>query len=512
MKKKKSRQGFIQEKEEKKGLIKIVAFRIYEALIKKELFQNWPFYIIVFLAIPTLFFLMKAELSYPDGLGYFIYTRSLLLDHNLSFLNELKSLSINPEANKYFHYTQNGYISSPFAIGTPILWIPFFLFAHILILFCNFFKTGYIIPTDGNSYLYLFSVSLGSCIYGILSLFLSLKLCLRLFLIKDSFLSLLAIWLSSPFVFCFYYMPNYSHLADSFAISLFLLMWVSSKDKNGLVWWFIYGISFGLLVLVRWQNLLLGILLLIPLRIHKLFIQHILFGIGSFVVFLPQLIAWKIIYGKFFLIPQGEGFMRWTNPEILKFLFSSWHGLYSWTPILFFSTIGLFLLYKIDKRLFIGFLLIILIQLYVNSCVADWWAGISFGARRLTGLTPIFILGLACFLCFLRKGIIRYFLVSICFFWSFTLILSMLSSPDYLGEYHSYSELIKIQLHSLLNLKESALKLLDFSPLEKIKEFKAYNLSSTIKTIYCIFGCLFFLFLKIAYIKIFRQKRGISEV
>ncbi|MEW6482938.1 MAG: hypothetical protein AB1397_08125 [bacterium] len=56
MKKKKSKQGFIQDKEENKGLIKIVAFRIYEALIKMEFFQNWP-YIIIFIATSLLFYL-----------------------------------------------------------------------------------------------------------------------------------------------------------------------------------------------------------------------------------------------------------------------------------------------------------------------------------------------------------------------------------------------------------------------------------------------------------------------
>lgn len=425
------------------------------------------------------------------------------MDRDLSFLNDITPFSIDPNSNKYFHYTQTGYISSPFAIGTPILLIPFFLLAHILTLFCNLFipKTGYLLPSNGNSYLYLFSISLGSCIYGILSLFLSLKLCLRYFSLKHSFISLLAIWFSSPFVFCFYYMPNYSHLADSFAISLFLLMWVSSKDKKGLVFWFLYGISFGLCVLVRWQNMLLFVLTLIPIRIHKLFKEHLLFMVGSIITFLPQLIVFKILYGSFFLIPQGEGYMLWKRPEILNSLFSSWHGLYSWTPILLFSTIGLFLLYFKDKRIAIGFLILFLLQVYVNSCVADWWAGLSFSARRLTGLTPIFILSLASFLYFLKIRI-KYLFLFISFFWSFILIVSMMNAPDYLSEYHSYSEILKMQLHSLLNLKKQALKLLSFSPLDKLYEFKNYNLYSIIKVVYYIMGGLFFLFLRLCWIKI----------
>ena len=188
--------------------------------------------------------------------------------------------------------------------------------------------------------------------------------------------------------------------------------------------------------------------------------------------FFPQLIAWKIIYGKFLLIPQGEGFMRWGHPEILKFLFSSWHGFYSWTPILIFSTIGLFLLYQRDRRMAIGFFLIFILQIYVNSCASDWQAGISFGARRMTGLTPIFVIGLASFLSLFsgRKRAVKYLLVGITSFSALILVISMLSSTDYLGDYHSCPELMNIQLKTLSNLKETFPSLISFGPLRMLNE------------------------------------------
>lgn len=497
----------INKHQETKGLLKLAFLKIYKGFIKNEFYKRWSFYIIFILAGSTIIFTIKGDLSYPDGLGYFVYTKSLVMDKDISFLNELKDFLIDPKGNKYFYPTQNGYVSNPFAIGTSILWIPFFILAHLLTLLCNLFLTNIKLPSNGISYLYTLSVSLGGCFYGILALFLSLKITSKLFSPKNSFLALLGIWFGSPFVFCFYYMANYSHLVDSFVIALFILKWIDSYEKNGFFWWFGYGLIFGIAILVRWQNLLFGILLLIPPRIHRLFIHHLLFALGSFLAFLPQFIVWKIIYGEFLLIPQGESYMQWMCPEILKSLFSSWHGLYSWTPILILSTIGLFLLYKRNKRMTIGFLLIFLLQVYVNSCVLDWWAGISFGARRLTGLTIIFIIGLASFLSFVR-GKIWYFLVGILSLWSLVLVISMLNAPDYLGEYHSYHELIKIIVNTLLNIKESAQTLISFGPLAKLKEYQSNSeLFSCIKIMYyCLFGILF-LILRICYELITRSKK-----
>jgi hypothetical protein len=288
-------------------------------------------------------------------------------------------------------------------------------------------------------------------------------------------------------------------------------MWIESKEKEKWFWWVCFGLSFGFAAAVRWQNILLGILLLIPLKINrKAIVLYAIFLLGSLLAFSPQFIAWKIIYGEFLLIPQGESFMRWTHPEILRFLFSSWHGLYSWAPILIFSTIGLFLLYKRDRRMAIGFLLILLIQVYVNSCVSDWHAGTSFGARRMTGLTPIFVIGLASFLSLFsgRKRVVKYLLVGITSFFALILVISMLNAPDYLGDYHSYPELMNIQLKTLFNLKEMFPAFISFGPLRMLNEYQAdKQIFFSLKVFYITLGILFFFLLKIGYEAIMKERR-----
>jgi len=110
------------------------------------------------------------------------------------------------------------------------------------------------------------------------------------------------------------------------------------------------------------------------------------------------MVAWKILYGSFLTIPQGEGFMHWGAPQILSLLFSTNHGLITYTPIMLFCLIGLFL-FKPGNRmnviLLAVFLTIFLIEFYLNSVADDWAGGWAFGARRLLSCSIIFSWGLA---------------------------------------------------------------------------------------------------------------------
>jgi hypothetical protein len=483
-----------------KGYLPYIAKSVWQA-IRNEFGKRWLFYLLLLISFPSIFFFMKSSLVYPDGIGYFSYTRSLVMDRDILLRNELIRYNISLPG-KYFYPTHGEYISNPFAIGTALAWIPFFLIVHLLVLIANFFLRDIPILSNGMSYLYSMACSLSSCFYGILFLLLSFKLSKKLFSTENSLLAMLGIWFISPFVFCFYWMPTHSHLVDAFAVALFLLMWVESTKDHRLFWWFCFGFSFGFATIVRWQNILLGMLLLVPPKISiRLIPAYIFFFLGAFISFSPQLIVWKIIYGKFLTIPQGEGFMQWTHPEILKFLFSSWHGLYSWTPIILLSTIGLFLLYQKDKRIAIGFLLVFVSQVYVNSCVSDWWAGISFGARRMTGISLIFIVGLASFFSMLKnRRFLKCLILSVLFIYAWTLILSMLSAKDFLGDYHSWHDLLRIILNTLLNIKENSSGLTSYSFLATLKEYPLpQNILLAIKLIYLSFWIMLFFGLMIAH-------------
>jgi hypothetical protein len=123
--------------------------------------------------------------------------------------------------------------------------------------------------------------------------------------------------------------------------------------------------------------------------------ELVLGALGFFLVFSPQLLYWKLLYGGFLLVPQGGGYVDLGSPRIEEVLFSSRHGLLSWAPVLWLALAGLPRFVRRAPVLGGALVVSTLLALYVNASVFDWWAGASFGSRRFDGALPFFALGLA---------------------------------------------------------------------------------------------------------------------
>ena len=162
------------------------------------------------------------------------------------------------------------------------------------------------------------------------------------------------------------------------------------------------GLLLGAAACVRWQNAIFGFLPLLSiagtllerprLGARNLGVLAVTFLIGL----VPQLLAWKTIFGRFYVgVPVGSDFMRWSQPFVTEILFSSRHGLFSWSPVLIFAAVGFLLFVRREPRIGIPLALLLAGVTYVNSSVGDWWAGGAFGARRFDSAIPILAMGLA---------------------------------------------------------------------------------------------------------------------
>ena len=102
------------------------------------------------------------------------------------------------------------------------------------------------------------------------------------------------------------------------------------------------------MTICRWQGALYGLLIL-PLAVQGLSNKSIrpvwlLAAAGAaLLVFSPQFIAWKILFGRWITIPQGQGFLEPSSANLLIPLFSANHGFFNWTPVMFLGFVGLFL-------------------------------------------------------------------------------------------------------------------------------------------------------------------------
>ncbi len=361
---------------------------------------------------------------HSDGRGYYAYIRSLAIDHDLDFINEYTVYTDDPSGlPDVNHRTATGLVQNVWSVGPAILWIPFFYAAHLGTYILNLL--GFAIPRDGYSLLYTLAASFGSAFYAFLGILLVYDLCVSYFGFSRaaSMLATVSVWFASPLTMYMYREPAMGHTFAFFAVSLFLYLFFFTKENrtrpaNGgaTLQWIWLGLSAGLMVLVRWQDVAF---LSIPAiyfivegvkwarerawgRLRELVSHWGIFLATVAFLFLPQMIVWKIIYGVYLLNPHkfviplgGEKFMLWESPSILGVLFSMRHGLFTWTPVLLLALPGFYYLYKRDRVIAIALLVALGLQVYINASAIDWWSSVSFGQRRMIETLPIFVFGLA---------------------------------------------------------------------------------------------------------------------
>lgn len=355
-----------------------------------------------------------------DGVGYYAYLRSFFFDHDLDFRNEYSYFaSVLPQDSQSLASTfldmstKTGHAPNTWPIGPAILWTPFFLTGHTFAKSLS--SLGQNVTLDGYSPPYQLAVALGSAIYAFAGLVLVYQICRQYCHEHSSLLAILLIWFGTSLTAYMYFIPSMSHACAFFSVSLFFYLWYRTRYARPLKAWLALGMAAGLMTLQRFQDgafvIVIAIELLLLLmawirkrewkRILALGIPVLIFMAGAVLTFLPQMVVWRIIYGKSLPNVQKEtlGYtFDWAHPRTIQVLFSSHHGLITWTPIVAFGLVGLYFLSKKDGMLITVLTGAFLLQLYVVSSWQIWFQGASFGGRMFISCTIVFVLGLAALL------------------------------------------------------------------------------------------------------------------
>lgn len=369
-----------------------------------------------------LLFLLTLPVVNPwvrgDGVGYYAYLRSVLIDHDLNFENDYLAGNqsfVMARVDTQGHllptlYTRTGYVDNHFTVGPAILWAPVVGTVHLVVRLLDHFGAG--IPPDGYSRPYMISMALTTALYGFLALFFAFQMAKKYFTQQYVFLATLGIWMASSLPVYMYFNPSWSHAHSAFTVALFLWYWDRTQMRRTLGQWLVLGLLAGLMGNVYYPN---AILLIFPgLEIFWLWRQQqrraadpalpiaraVWGGLGFAGVFvgslLPTFITRQIIYGGPFETGYpGIRTWNWGSPALWKVLFSSDHGIWSWTPILFLAAVGLLFVVKRNPLLGLGSLLTFLAFYYFIASYPDWDGISSYGNRFFVSLTPIFVLGLS---------------------------------------------------------------------------------------------------------------------
>jgi hypothetical protein len=361
------------------------------------------FIIILAVYITVIIYLLPVDITIKgDGQGYYDYLPSIFIYKDFPNKGIDNSNEISARVKNLDMYIDYGTCKiNKYPCGTALLMSPFFVGANLL---APELKTA----QDGYSAPYQKAIYLAALFYLMLGL-IFLKKLLELYGIPKGiiFLTQVLAAFGTGLTHYTYCDSSYSHVYSFFAITSFLFFtksyFLTKKNK-----WFLFAaLSLGLVVLLRQMNIL--IIFFVPFisdsfSNFKEIITYtikkrslLIFGIFSFIgMFSIQSILWYLETGRFFIYSyQGEGF-NFLHPAFFKVLFSYKKGLFIYTPLLFFSLIGLYLLFA-KKKYFqiISWIIFFFILTYFISSWGYWSYGASFGHRAYIDYYSIFLILIA---------------------------------------------------------------------------------------------------------------------
>jgi hypothetical protein len=337
-----------------------------------------------------------------DAAYYYHYLPSLLLDGDLDFTNQYRAYP------NYYHLARTpiGRAGNVFGVGPAVFTAPFFLLGHGLARITASRPDGYG-PWEVILSLWV----------SVLASVLAIHLAGRL--IRRRLAGQLA-WLLGPLIAAIggpvlYYavrQPGYAHPLATLFVCWLVERWDAGREgpqPRRRRDWLVLGALLGAATLVRPQLITWG-LLFVPAALEDLarqreagaslrcaasrvLVDGVIAGAAVVICLLPQFLVWKLLYGAFFVIPQGHGFMRWDSPAWLEVLFSSRNGLFPWAPVYALALAGLLALSRRLPVLVTTLMAAFAVQVVINGAVWDWWAGGAFGARRFDSCFVIFALG-----------------------------------------------------------------------------------------------------------------------
>lgn len=340
-----------------------------------------------------------------------------------TFIKKDLSLKFADEKNEYYTLNHqylpiklpNGNYVIKTSMGMAIMYLPFFAVAH---LSANLF--GY--ETDGFSEPYQMMIQFSGLVYLVIGLFFLRRLLLLYYSEKVTAITLFCVLFGSNL---FYYASVHGAMSHTHTFCLacifiwYGIKWLLKADLKTTI---ILGLLVGLIVLIRPINILFvlflvffGVTNLVGLK-HRLFLflRHIKFVflmiLLATLVFLPQMLYWKHITGHYFFNSYvGEQFY-FGNPHLLEGLFGFRKGWLLYSPIMIFSLIGMFMLFKNRKEFSWPVTVLFLIYTYVILSWWCWWYGGAYGMRAMIDIYPFLII---CFAVFIHKMVSNKLVMSL---------------------------------------------------------------------------------------------------
>lgn len=355
--------------------------------------------------------LVTPRIRGADEIEHFAYLRSAVFDRDLDFGNEYRHfVAADPEGLAGFEATflgrrepTTGRFLNFAPVGSALLWSPFYLLAHGGVLAAH--ALGANVAAEGYSRPYQSAVGYASALYAFLGLLLVHDLLVRRAGIAESTATwtVAALWMGTPLLYYMTIAPGFAHANSVFAVSLLLVLWFRARERQRLLDWALVGAAGGLAGLVREQDLFFLVVpgadlawrLLAGRELALVLRRGVVMGVAAGAAFLPQLLAYQLLNGRFGPTPLVARKMTWSSPHLLEVLVDPGHGLFMWTPLLLLAVAGLAPAARRNREATLLLALGLVVQAWINGSVESWHLAGAFGARRFVSASAVFAWGLA---------------------------------------------------------------------------------------------------------------------
>ncbi len=426
-----------------------------------------------------------------DVLAYYIYLPFTFIygDPGISDQTVVQYIfdTYHPSGTFYQAYPlPNGNWSPMYTLGFAILHLPFFLIGHLWALLSDY-------PADGFSYPYQFAISNGVMVYIIAGIFFFRKFLLNFFTDKITSLVLFFMLLGTTFF--------HESVADEcgphammfagFALILYLNHKWHIKPTTKVA--FFMGLVSGLMILARGSGIFIAI---IPVLWHvydkesllkklnllysnwkQIFVGFV--GLGVFP--LVQMIYWKFITGEFiFNTYQVTPGFDWVEPHFQKVFFSYKKGWLLYTPMIAFCILGLYYLYKNNKKIAASIILFFAINVYVISAWGTWWQGGSFGSRYFVESYAILAIPLGYFVKeMMGRKILKWIFLAVASFFVFLNLFQTWQFNNFIFDGYSMTQEYYWKVFLKTSVSEEDRKyreiIRDFGPVDHFGNREDYN-------------------------------------
>jgi hypothetical protein len=357
-----------------------------------------------------LVFLSPAYIR-PDSVATFAYLRSAVFDGDFAFFNEWAMTGMVRQGVTYFaEVTPVGALANHWWIGTSILSAPTYLATRVF---------------GGDGFLGQFAVTLAwtNVAFAVLATWMAWKL-------TRSAHAVIAAIIGTPFFWYTFRFPLGTHIAGALCVAVILF----AEDEV------LIGLATGLAIATRLQHFML-----IPAAIFLLRKRRVTWRVvAAFLIPIAcQAAAWQAIYGTPFgpltrgASLAGTTWMPFQHLAFVPVLFSTYHGVFTWSPIIAVAIAGWLLGLREHRQLAIALLLMFTGELIANATFDRYfWGGMSFGPRRFVDLFVPFAIGMAWFAQRVPRWI-AYTIEILCCAWSVMLMAAAASDALSLSRYVS---------------------------------------------------------------------------